>query len=116
MITKYLNRSVDSSDENALYPREVDTVNSVSECIATAGSKRPCSLFDNVFMLDYLLGLDPKHCPPYRLECARILEVLMGAGMMDFLCITNVGTDCLLCHTYLYFLLIYFPPHDLLTY
>ena len=34
-------------------------------------------MFENVFVRDYLAQLNPKHRPPYRLECIRIIECMI---------------------------------------
>jgi hypothetical protein len=44
---------------------------------AAVGGKLPLSVFGNVFVRDYLAQLNPKHRPPYRLECIRIIECMI---------------------------------------
>ena len=58
--------------------------------IEEVGSMNTLSVFDNVFMREYLKGLDPKHNPPHRIERIRLVEVLIDGAMMKFGRITKV--------------------------
>jgi hypothetical protein len=44
---------------------------------AAVGGKLPLSVFDNVFVTNYLVQLNPEHCPPYQLERIRIIECMI---------------------------------------
>ncbi len=111
-IMQYGKKSVDASDVNAVYMSEIDMVKRVSAVLAEVGSKTPLSIFDNIFMRQYLKMLDPKYPPPYRLEHVRIMEVLMDATMMEFVRVAKIGVYCmtlmflfhiLLCIQYLHY-------------
>ena len=65
-------------------------IHRVNEIIAAVGSMNTLSVFDNVFMQEYLKGLDPKHKPPHRLEHIRLVEVLIDGTMMEFGCINKL--------------------------
>jgi hypothetical protein len=90
-IMQYGKKPLDASDVNVVYPREIDMVKRVFAVFAGVGSKTSLSIFDNVFIRQYLKMLGPKHTTPYRLECVRIMEVLMDVAMMEFVHITKVG-------------------------
>ena len=45
---------------------------------AAEGGKLPLSLFENVFVREYLAQLNPKHYPPYCLEHIRIIECMIN--------------------------------------
>ncbi len=45
---------------------------------ASVGGKLLLSVFENVFVRDYLAQLNPKHCPPYQLEYIRIIECIVN--------------------------------------
>jgi hypothetical protein len=95
-------------------------VKHVSAVFVGVGSKTPLSIFDNVFMHQYLKMLDPKHTPPYRLERVRFIEVLIDTAMMELMHNTKVGVHgmalmllfhILLCMHYLHY---YINPSSLL--
>jgi hypothetical protein len=47
------------------------------------GGKLPLSVFDNVFVRDYLAQLNPKHRPPYRLEHICIIECMIDYAKLE---------------------------------
>ena len=59
-------------------------IHRVNAIIAAEGSMNTLSVFDNVFMREYLKGLDPKHNTPHRLERICLVEVLIDGAMMEF--------------------------------
>ena len=59
-------------------------IHRVNAIITSVVSMDTLSVFDNVFMREYLKGLDPKHKPPHRLERIRLVEVLIDGAMMEF--------------------------------
>ena len=65
-------------------------IHHVNAIIAEVGSMNTLSVFDNVFMREYLKGLDLKHSPPHRLECILLVEVIIGGASMDFGRITKL--------------------------
>jgi hypothetical protein len=60
-IMQYGKKSVGASDVNAIYLRKIYMVKCASAIFAGVRSKTPLSIFDNVFMRQYLKMLDPKH-------------------------------------------------------
>ncbi len=50
---------------------------------AAVGGKLPLSVFDNVFVRDYLAQLNPKHRPPYQLERIRIIECMIDYAKLE---------------------------------
>jgi hypothetical protein len=50
---------------------------------AAEGGKLPLSLFENVFVKEYLAQLNPKHHPPYCLECIRILGCMIDYAKLE---------------------------------
>ena len=91
LIMKYSKKSLDSSEETAKYPRDVDMVNRVAAVFGGVGAKVPLAVFDNWFMKDYINGLDPKHSVPYRLERCRIMEVMIDKAKMELYDIAMVS-------------------------
>ena len=65
-------------------------IHCVTAIISEVGSMNTISVFDNVFMREYLKCLDPKHKSPHRLERIRLVEVLIDGAMMKFGRITKV--------------------------
>ena len=65
-------------------------IHHVNVIIAELGSMNTLSVFDNLFMREYLKGIDLKHKPPHRLERIRLVEVLIDGAMMEFVCVTKV--------------------------
>ena len=65
-------------------------IHHVNAIIAAVGSINTLSVFNNVFMQEYIKGLDLKHKPPHRLERIRLVEVLINGIMMEFDHITKV--------------------------
>ena len=63
--------------------RTVDMPLRVAAVIGAVASKQPLSVFDNLFMRDYIHKLNPKHSIPYRLERNRIIEVLIDIAMAE---------------------------------
>ncbi len=51
--------------------------NRVLAVLAAIANKTPLSIFDNLHMKRYTQCLNSKHCPPYGLECNRIVEVII---------------------------------------
>ena len=58
--------------------------------VVAVGSMNTLSVFENVFMQEYLKGLDPKHKQPHRLERIHLVEVLIDGAMMEIGIITKV--------------------------
>jgi hypothetical protein len=50
---------------------------------AAVGGNLPLSVFDNVFVRDYLVQLNPKHRPPYQLEHIRIIECMIDYAKLE---------------------------------
>ena len=69
---------------------DVEAIHRVNVIITAVGSMNTLSVFNIVFMREYLKGLDPKHKPPHRLERIRLVEVLIDGAMMEFGRITKV--------------------------
>ena len=65
-------------------------IHCVNMIIAAVGSMNTISVFDNVFMQEYLKCVEPKNMPPLRLECICLVEVLIDGTMMEFGRITKV--------------------------
>jgi hypothetical protein len=55
----------------------------VAEVKETVGGKLPLSVFDNVFVREYLAQLNPKHCPPYQLERIRIIKCIIDYAKLE---------------------------------
>jgi hypothetical protein len=47
------------------------------------GGKLPLTVFDNVFVRDYLVQLNPKHCPPYQLKRIHIIECMIHYAKLE---------------------------------
>ena len=92
MILNYAKKPLGTSDPLTKFPRETDMVNRVASVFAVVGSKCSLGLFDNVFMRDYLDGLETKHTPPHRLERLRILEVAIDGAFLEFARIVKVSS------------------------
>ena len=58
-------------------PKNIDMILRVPGVKASVGGKLLLSVFENVFVRDYLAQLNPKHCPPYRLERIHIIECMI---------------------------------------
>ena len=65
-------------------------IHRVNEIITAVGSIKTLSVFDNVFIQEYLKGIDPKHKPPHRLEHICLVQMLIYGAMMEFGRITKV--------------------------
>ena len=87
---QYGKKAVESTSTYACYARKEDTIHRVNAIVAEVGSMNTLSVFDNVFMREYLKGVDLKHKPPHRLERIRLVEVLIDGAMMEFGRITKV--------------------------
>ena len=59
-------------------------IHRVNVIVTAVGSINTLSVFDNVFIREYLKGLDPKHKPTHRLERICLVEVLIDGVMMEF--------------------------------
>ncbi len=59
-------------------PKNIDMILRVAGVKAAVGGKLPLSVFENVFVRDYLAKLKPKHRPPYWLEHIRIIEYMIN--------------------------------------
>ena len=64
-------------------PKNIDMVLRVAGVKAAVGGKLPLSVFDNVFVRCYLLQLNPRHRPPYRLERIRIIECMIDYAKLE---------------------------------
>ncbi len=58
-------------------PKNIDMILCVAGVKVAVGGKLPLSVFENVFVRDYLAQLNPKHHPPYRLERIRIIQCMI---------------------------------------
>ena len=58
-------------------PKDIDMKLHVVGIKAAVGGKLPLFLFGNVFVREYLAQLNPKHHPPYCLECICIIECMI---------------------------------------
>ncbi len=58
-------------------PKNIDMILRVAGVKAAVGGKLHLSVFENVFVRDYLAQLNPKHHPPYWLEGIRINECMI---------------------------------------
>ena len=65
-------------------------IHRVNAIIAAVGIMNNLSVFNNVFMKEYLKGIALKQKPPHRLERIRLVEVLIDGAMMEFGLITKV--------------------------
>ena len=90
LCMQYGEKAVESTSKYACCARKEDMIHRVNTIIAEVGSMNTLPVFDNVFMQEYLKGLDPKHKPPHRLERILLVEVLIDGAMMDFGRITKV--------------------------
>ena len=84
LCMQYGVKAVESTSTYACYARNEDMIHRVNAIIAAVGSINTLSVFDNVFMREYLKGLDPKQKPPHRHERICLLEVLIDGVMMEF--------------------------------
>jgi hypothetical protein len=50
---------------------------------ALVGGKLPLSVFNIVFVSSYLVQLNPRHLPPYRLERIRIIECMIDYAKVE---------------------------------
>ena len=73
LCMQYRENSVESTSTYACYARKEDTIHRVNAIIVVVGSMNTLSVFNNVFMQEYLKGLDPKHKPPHRLELIHLV-------------------------------------------
>ena len=73
----------------SIYSVEEDILRLVLFVMAAVASKIPLSVFKNVYFRGYLQSLDPKHSPPDNLKINRIIEVLIDAGVLEFVKICN---------------------------
>ena len=87
---QYGKKALESTSVYACYARKEDTIHRINVIIVAVGRMNTLSGFDNVFMREYLKGLDPKNKPPHRLERIHLVEVLIDGAMMDFGRITKV--------------------------
>ena len=79
---QYGKKAVESTSIYACYIRKEDMIHRVNTIIAAVGTMNTLLVFYNVFMREYLKGLDPKHKPPQSLELIRLVEVLIDGAMM----------------------------------
>eukprot|EP00956_Cyclotella_meneghiniana_P041621 scaffold232674_cov36-Cyclotella_meneghiniana.AAC.1 len=84
---------LDATDANNVaitkYSVEDDILRQVLAVMAAVASKIPLSVFKNVYFRNYTQSLDPKHNPPDHLKITRIIEVLIDAGVVEFVKICN---------------------------
>ena len=90
LCMQYRKKAVLSTSTYACYARKEDMIHRVNAIIVAVGRMNTLSVFDNLFMREYLKGLDPKNKPPHRLERIRLVEVLIDDAMMEFGRITKV--------------------------
>jgi hypothetical protein len=64
-------------------PEDIDMKLHVAGIRAAVGGKLPLSVFENVFIREYLAQLNPKHHPPYCLERIRIIEYMIDYAKLE---------------------------------
>ncbi len=67
-------------------PKDIDMKLHVAGVEAAGGGKLPLSLFENVFVSEYLAQVNPKHHPLYCLERIRIIECMIDYAKLE-LCV-----------------------------
>ena len=87
---QYRKKAVESTSTYVCYAIKEDMIHRLNAIIAAVGSMNTLSVFGNVFMQEYLNGIDPKHKTPYRIERILLVEVLIDGGLMEFGRITKV--------------------------
>ena len=90
LCMQYGKKAVESTSTYACYGRKEDMIHRVNAITVAVGSMNTLSVFNNVFMQEYLKGIDPKHKPPHRLERIHHVEVLIDSAMMEFGRITKL--------------------------
>jgi hypothetical protein len=55
----------------------IDMILCVAWVKAAVDGQLPLSVFESVFVRDYLAQLNPKHHPPYQLEHIHIIECMI---------------------------------------
>ena len=87
---QYMNETIESTSTYACYARKEDMIHCVNSIIVAVGRMNTLSVFDNVFIQEYLKCLDPKHKLPHRFERICLVEVLIDGAIMEFGRITKV--------------------------
>jgi hypothetical protein len=64
-------------------PKDIDMKLHVAGIKAAVGGKLPLSLFENVYVREYLAQLNPKHHPPNCLEHIHIIECMIDYAKLE---------------------------------